>query len=93
MSSDSALAVFLGQGTLGQNQGCKGGGEKQGGWGRAAHVSHFYQGLAGPGRWGPGHLSPVGLGCRLVTEERVGCQKPETQPARLTAPHTSWKWR
>lgn len=38
MSSDSALAVFLGQGTLGQNQGCKGGGEKQGGWGRAARV-------------------------------------------------------
>lgn len=33
LSSDSALAVFPGQGTLGQNRGRAGGGEKQRDWG------------------------------------------------------------
>lgn len=72
LSSDSALAVFPGQGTLGQDWGPTGGGEKAAGLGEGLHTwSHFYQGLAGPRRWGPGHLSPVGLGCRLIAEKRV----------------------
>ena len=75
LSSDSALAVFPGQGTLGQGRGHAGGGEKQRDLGegctRGRTCTLVHVSPAGPGRRGPGHLSPVGLGCRLVTEKRV----------------------
>lgn len=48
LSSDSALAVFPGQGTLGQNRGRAGGGEKQRDWGRAAQVVALVPGVGRP---------------------------------------------